>query len=74
MLGVFTRIAAASGAVLMVLMWAAALPLDNNPFMDDHLVYAGVLVLLALIGAGRYLGLGAAWERLPMVKKYAVLR
>ncbi|WP_219924136.1 DoxX family membrane protein [Nocardioides campestrisoli] len=74
MLGVFTRLAAASGAVLMVLMWAAALPLDNNPFMDDHLVYAGVLVLLALLGAGRYLGLGASWERLSLVKRYAFLK
>ncbi|WP_110183275.1 hypothetical protein [Nocardioides solisilvae] len=74
MLGVATNIAAASGSVLLVLMWAAALPLENNPFMDDHLVYAAVLVLLALLGAGRYLGLGAYWERLPIVKRFAILR
>ena len=74
MLGIAMNLASASGALLLVLMWAAQLPLENNPFMDDHLVYAGVLALLALLGAGRYLGLGAYWERLPIVSKSAILR
>ena len=73
-LGVFMNLAAASGAVMLFLMWTAVLPPDNNPFMDDHLIYGAVLVLLALLGAGRYLGLGAYWERLPMVKRSALLR
>ena len=38
--GVAMRIAAAAGALLMVLMWSAVLPPANNPFMDDHLIYA----------------------------------
>jgi thiosulfate dehydrogenase [quinone] large subunit len=74
MLGIFVNIAAASGAVMLVLMWLAALPLENNPFFDEHLVYAVVLVLLALMGAGRWLGLGAAWERMPFVQKAPILR
>jgi thiosulfate dehydrogenase (quinone) large subunit len=74
MLGIAMNIASASGALLLVLMWAAELPLENNPFMDDHLVYAGVLALLALLGAGRYLGLGVYWERLPIVRRNAILR
>ncbi|WP_212723122.1 DoxX family membrane protein [Nocardioides jishulii] len=74
MLGVFMNLAAASGAVMLVLMWAAVLPLDNNPFMDDHLVYALVLGLLALMGAGRYLGVGSYWEKLPFVKRFPILR
>jgi thiosulfate dehydrogenase (quinone) large subunit len=74
MLGIAMNLASASGALLLVLMWAAELPLENNPFMDDHLVYAGVLALLALMGAGRYLGLGAYWERLPVVRDNAILR
>jgi thiosulfate dehydrogenase [quinone] large subunit len=68
------RIAAASGSLLLVLMWAAELPLANNPFMDDHLVYAMVLVALALAGAGRTLGLGAAWERLSFVQRNGWLK
>ena len=59
MLGVAMRLAAGAGVLLLVLMWTAVLPPENNPFMDDHLIYAAVLVLLALLGAGNTLGLGA---------------
>jgi thiosulfate dehydrogenase (quinone) large subunit len=74
MLGVFMNLAAVSGAVMLVLMWMASLPLENNPFMDDHLVYAAVGILLALMGAGRWLGLGAMWERLPFVQRSPILK
>ena len=55
-------------------MWTAVLPPANNPFMDDHLVYALVLISLWLTGAGRTLGLGRTWDRLPMVRSLPVLR
>src|SRR5690349_10089991 len=67
-LGVAMRIAAASGATLLVLMWTAVLPPENNPFMDDHLIYAATLVVLALVGAGTTLGLGKYWAKLPIVR------
>ncbi|MCF6475087.1 DoxX family membrane protein [Nonomuraea sp. MG754425] len=69
-LGVGTRIAAATGSLLMLLMWAAALPLDTNPFMDEHLIYAIVITGLALTGAGSTLGLG----NLPVVRRTGWLR
>ena len=34
-LGIGMRIAAATGALLLVMMWSAVLPPDNNIFMDD---------------------------------------
>lgn len=74
LLGVGTRIAATAGGLLLVMMWTAVLPPENNPFMDDHLIYAMVLVALALVGAGRTVGLGAAWERLPFVQRNAWLK
>src|SRR5918911_3696589 len=49
-LGVGMRIAAGSGALLLIMMWSAVLPPANNLFMDDHIVYALVLVFLALLG------------------------
>jgi thiosulfate dehydrogenase (quinone) large subunit len=72
--GVAMRIATAGGALLLFLMWTAVLPPENNPFMDDHLVYALVLIALVLVKAGHVLGLGKTWEQLPIVKKYPVLR
>ena len=67
--GVGMRIAAASGALLLVMMWSAVLPPENNLFMDDHLIYAGLLVALALVSAGDTVGLGKVWARLPLVQK-----
>ncbi len=74
MLGIGMRIAAASGALLLVFMWMASLPLDNNPFMDDHLVYAMVLIGLAVVHAGDTLGLGRLWARTEWVRRNPVLR
>lgn len=65
--GIGTRIAAASGGLLLMLMWAAELPLGNNPFMDDHVIYTIVLAGLAMAGAGNTLGLGK-YVRQPYLK------
>jgi thiosulfate dehydrogenase (quinone) large subunit len=55
----FVRWGAIAGIVLMLLMWLAALPPENNPIVDDHIVYALVLALLALV-SGRGAKLGGA--------------
>ncbi len=73
-LGIGMRIAATAGVVLTVMMWSAVLPPASNPFMDDHLVYAGVLVALALLAAGNTLGLGRLWARLPLVQRATWLK
>ncbi|GIE90948.1 thiosulfate dehydrogenase [quinone] large subunit [Actinoplanes regularis] len=69
LLGIGMRIAAASGALLTVLMWTVVLPPATNPFMDDHLIYAAVLILLALLGAGNTWGLGRRWTATPLVRR-----
>jgi thiosulfate dehydrogenase [quinone] large subunit len=68
------RVAAVAGGLLLVMMWTAVLPPANNPFLDDHLIYAGLLAGLALGGAGNTLGLGRAWARLPIVQRLPWLR
>ncbi|WP_424533579.1 hypothetical protein ACOZ38_24905 [Sphaerisporangium viridialbum] len=74
MLGVAIRIAAAAGALMLVLMWAAELPLVNNPLLDDHLVYAIVLAGLTLAGVGDTLGLGRWWGGRRPVRDYPALK
>ncbi len=39
---------AIAGIIMMVLMWLALLFPENNPLIDDHIVYALVLALLAI--------------------------
>jgi thiosulfate dehydrogenase [quinone] large subunit len=73
-LGIGMRIAAVSGALLLVLMWMASLPLENNPFVDDHIISAVVLVALAAVSAGDTWGLGRWWASLPVVQSYPILR
>lgn len=79
--GVAVRIAAASGVVLLTGMWLATFPLaqwdstgaatgSTNPIADDHVVYALVLIVLALTYAGTTWGLGKVWARLPFVTRH----
>ncbi|MEU4408956.1 hypothetical protein AB0F88_30945 [Streptosporangium sp. NPDC023963] len=74
LLGAGLRIAAVAGGLMMVLMWAAELPLQTNPFLDDHLIYAIVLAGLALTGAGTTWGIGTWWATTPLVRRHPVLR
>lgn len=74
-LGVATRLAAIGGAIWMGLFYlATAITPEFNPVVDEHVVYALVLVGLAAIGAGRYLGLQERWDRLAIVRKFPVLK
>jgi thiosulfate dehydrogenase [quinone] large subunit len=79
-LGIGLRIAAVSGTLMMLLMWAAEWPLakftsagepsmSTNPIVDYHIVYALVLIALALTYAGNTWGLGRLWARLPFVQR-----
>jgi thiosulfate dehydrogenase (quinone) large subunit len=74
MLGVAPRIATVSGVAMLVMMWSAALPPENNPVLDDHLIYALTLVALLLCGSDKTLGLGQRWAHLPLVSRHAALR
>ena len=68
-LGIGTRIAAVGGiAWLAIFYTATAIWPEHNPFLDDHVVYAVILVGLILANAGRYYGLGKVWQRLGFVK------
>jgi thiosulfate dehydrogenase [quinone] large subunit len=67
--GIGMRAAAVAGSALLVMMWTVVLPPENNPFMDDHLIYAGTLILITLLNAGETLGLGRIWARTALVRK-----
>lgn len=73
-LGIGMRVAAAAGALLYVLMWTVVLPPENNPVLDDHLLGALTMVVLAAYQGGDTWGLGRQWAKLGIVKRYPVIK
>ena len=76
LLGIGTRLAALAGVVLLGFMYAAVAPWvwgSLSPVVNEHLVYALVLILIPLTSAGDTLGLGAWWKGLGLVKKLPFL-
>ncbi|MDG4766722.1 hypothetical protein O7632_21860 [Solwaraspora sp. WMMD406] len=74
LLGIGMWVAAVSGSLLLGLMWLASLPIATNPFLDDHLVYALVLLGLAATGAGLRYSLAGWWQSLAVVRQNNWLR
>ena len=83
--GIGLRIAAVSGTIMMLLMWAAEWPLDRftdageptmstNPVLDYHLLYALVMIGLAVVASGNVWGFGKAWAKLDLVARNPWLR
>jgi thiosulfate dehydrogenase [quinone] large subunit len=62
-LGVALRAAAVGGVALMLLLWLTSLPIRSNPVIDQHVIYAAVLVALAATDAGRIWGLARTARR-----------
>jgi len=74
MLGIFVRLGALSGAIMLLLMYGAlGLPPENNPFIDDHIIYSLVMGVLAFGDAGKYFGFGRVWGNTNLVQKYKIL-
>ena len=73
-LGIGMRLATISGAVLYVLMWTVALPPENNPVLDDHILGAISMIVLLHTAAGTTWGLGRTWNQTPLVSTQHWLR
>ena len=73
-LGIATRLACAAGALLYLMMWTVVLPPENNPVLDDHILGAITLVVLALLNAGDTWGFGKRLAGTRLVQANPVLR
>ncbi|WP_203966684.1 hypothetical protein [Actinocatenispora thailandica] len=72
--GIGMRIGTIAGAVLLMMMWSVTLPPAQNLFLDDHVIYAGLLIALLLLNSGDTLGLGRWWSRTALVTRMPWLR
>jgi thiosulfate dehydrogenase [quinone] large subunit len=74
LLGIGLRLAAVGGSLLLLSMWSVAMLPGSNPFVDSHIIYALVLVVLALTAAGNTWGLGERWSRTGLVQRLPFLK
>lgn len=73
-LGILVKFGAYVGALMLVLMYFALIPPEHHPFIDDHLVYAFIMLAVAWGNAGKYFGLGRHWGNTALVQRHEWLR
>lgn len=66
--GFMIRLGSFSGVLMMLLMWSALIPPKNHPFIDEHIIYALVMLGFALVHPCKHLGIGRWWMSLRFVK------
>ena len=79
LLGLMVRVSSVFGIALMLLYWSAHLDFPyvsdtTNFLIDEHIVFAGVLVLLIVEHAGHVFGLDAWAEKLSFVREHPNLK
>lgn len=72
-LGIGIRLATTTGALLLFMMWTAALPPENNPIVDDHIIYILVLAGIYRTNDRQAWGFRNWWVKQPVVKKLPIL-
>ena len=76
--GVALKLTAVAGTAMMAFMWMAEWPLaqhtsagaptmSSNPVVDYHVMFAAIMIALALSSAGTAFSLAGRWARLPVV-------
>ena len=71
--GILVRLGGLVGVLLMLLMYLGLIPPKNNPFLDEHLIYALVMLGFVFVHTCRHLGLGYWWSNLGFVKRNWIL-
>ena len=70
-LGIALRLVAMCGTILLAAMWLAVMPVENNPLVDEHIVYILLLWVIAL--GRRELSLTNWWLKQKFVKENGLL-
>ncbi len=75
--GVFTRLGAASGMLMMlfftVAMWPIADKAGDNPLVDIRVIYGVMLLMFWFLQPGRFLGVDRFLENTGFVRRHARL-
>ena len=77
--GLMIRVSGVFGILLMLVYWSAHLdfPYVSSPLnflLDDHIVYAAIIVYLMAVRAGHVFGLDAVAEKIDLIENNPFLR
>jgi thiosulfate dehydrogenase [quinone] large subunit len=73
LLGIGVKIAGYAGSLLMLLIYLSLFPPENNPFVDEHIIYIIVLLFFTTTPVGQTFGLGSWWTKTRLVKRLPFL-
>jgi len=73
-LGIGMTIAAVGGTLLLAMLYTSSLPVETNPFVDLHVIYALTIIALAVTRVGERYGLARWWARTALVRALPWLR
>lgn len=73
-LGIGKKISTMSGSLLLLLIWLSSFPPENNPLIDDHIIYILVLQILLQLRSGEVYGFGLWWNETGIVKRFSFLK
>lgn len=60
--GLFLKLGSYAGILMMFLIWLSLIPLENNPFVDEHIIYILVLGFISYGGEFRKFSLDSLWK------------
>ena len=74
LLGLTVKLGAYTRVLILALMYTAGFIFpEHNPFLDEHIVYAVIMIGLAATATGATRGLGRRWATIPLVRRYPIL-
>ena len=74
MLGIFTRVGAISGIAINFLFYISQLPVQNNPIVNDYVVYMFVFLAFLFLVPGRFMGLDGLLQKSGFVQRRPILQ
>lgn len=69
LLGIGMRVSGYSGSLMMFLIYLSLFPPENNPLVDQHVIYILALIGLAIRSEKQKFGLGGKWSRRKLIEK-----
>jgi thiosulfate dehydrogenase [quinone] large subunit len=72
--GIALKLAVLGGSLLLFLMWTAVLLPENNPVIDDHIVYIFALLGIYWSRGNTMWSIRDWWLKQSAVKKYSILQ